>query len=211
MVNGLGKHAFDLPPELVGTVEIVAYRVGTNGMRNVKKRVVYVRTPRQIEITTNMDKAEYRPGDSGKLQFQLRDQNGKPTPGALSLAAVDEAVFAMVGQTAAGEGDFYTLDRNLLRPVLQLYPWSPVAGKEKDMRLLEQALFATTCSQPARDREALISALLPYVENNRRVFDVLEYPKLDNLIDNSWVPKEALDILRNTGCATWPVRNELSR
>ena len=50
-----------------------------------------------------------------------------PSPGALSLAAVDEAVFSVLEQAPGMEQTFYTLEQELLQPVYAIYPWSPDA------------------------------------------------------------------------------------
>ena len=46
-------------------------------------------------------------------------------PGALSLAAVDEAVFSVLGHPPGREKTFFMLEQELLKPVYAIYPWSP--------------------------------------------------------------------------------------
>jgi hypothetical protein len=201
LAGGRGEHQFDLPPDLFGTVQVFAYRLEGTGMKNTQRRVLYVHAPRQIDIATTMDKPEYRPGGTAKLRWRLADRNGRPTPGALSLAAVDEASFAVLGQSAGAEKDFYSFEQELLRPVLQLYPWSPaeVRGDTEESRRFEQALFATTSAAPPGDREALIKALLPFAENDRRVFDVLDDPKWESTFENNEKAKRVRGLFANRG------------
>lgn len=157
--NGQGEYHLDLPAELFGTVELVAYRFGADGLPIRKSRVLYVRPAQELAIKTTLDQAEYRPGRPAKLTFALTDGQGKPAPGALSLAAVDEAVFAVLDQAPGMEKTFYLLEQELLKPVYTIYPWSPGPARppsdfseverlrfERDRNNLTQALFARTAS-----------------------------------------------------------------
>src|SRR5208283_3680506 len=81
------------------------------------------------------------------------DTKGSPTPGALSLAAVDEAVFQVLDQAPGMERTFYTVEQKLLQPVYAIYPWSPeLSGSlgEEDRKLLEQAVFSVTANSEER-------------------------------------------------------------
>ena len=87
--------------------------------------------------------------DRANLALTLLDQNGKPTPGALSLAAVDEAVFSVLDQRPGLEKTFYALEQELLKPVYAIYPWSPDQepnAPPEDWRQFEQAIFASTAT-----------------------------------------------------------------
>ncbi|HEY7314220.1 MAG TPA: alpha-2-macroglobulin family protein, partial [Gemmataceae bacterium] len=143
MTAGHGSTAFDLPPDLFGTVRLCAYRLDANGVVLSKTRVVYIRPASQLKITPKLDQKEYRPGRRAHLDLTLTDADGKPCPGAISLAGVDEAVFSVLAQRPGTEAMFYTLERQLLQPVYALYPWSP-EQKAADGERLEQALFAAT-------------------------------------------------------------------
>ena len=143
MTEGRGTFAFDLPPDLFGTVRLCAYRLDTNGVMLSKTRVVYIRPAGQLKIASKLDQKEYRPGRRAHLDLTLTDTDGKPCPGAISLAGVDEAVFSVLSQRPGSEETFYTVERQLLQPVYSLYPWSP-QRKARDGGRLEQALFAAT-------------------------------------------------------------------
>jgi alpha-2-macroglobulin-like protein len=147
LADGHGTYDFDVPPELFGTVQLCAYRFGPQGLPVRKTRVLYVRQTRQLDIKAALDHAEYRPGGKAKVQFTLTDAQGKPAPGALSLAGVDEAVYSVMEQAPWLEKTFYTLERELLEPVYAIYPWSPDAeGKlpPEERNRFEQTLFART-------------------------------------------------------------------
>ncbi len=200
VAKGRGEYGLDLPPELSGTMQLSAYRLGPKGNKGVKTRLVYIRPASQVTITTTLDRPEYQPASVAKLRFQLADPLGKPIPGALSLAAVDEAVFAVLQQSTSTEQSFYTVAPELLQPALHLASWSPPApDKEEERRTFDQALFALSANvqKAPADREAMIKALLPYVDNSRRIFDVLDDPMFEKLVQNGSVPESVLAVLRN--------------
>jgi uncharacterized protein YfaS (alpha-2-macroglobulin family) len=161
---GRGEYHFDLPPDVFGTLELVAYRfasqprtyvppnatygVVTGGGLPVRKsRILYVRPAQQLKIAAKLDRAEYRPKQKGNILFSITDADGKPAPGALSVAAVDEAVFAVLDQAPGMERTFYLLEQQLLQPVYAVYAWSPdlaSAVPAQDRIELEQALFSKT-------------------------------------------------------------------
>ena len=106
-----------------------------------KTRVVYVRPADEVHIAATLDpgKKEYKPGERPTLHLKLTDNEGKPCPGAVSLAGVDEAVFSVLPQRPGSEQAFYTLDQELMRPMDKIHPWSPdKAGSER----YQEALFA---------------------------------------------------------------------
>jgi hypothetical protein len=50
---------------------------------------------RQIEVTVKPDKTEYRPGQHAMVRVTTKDRHGRPVAADLSLAVVDEAIFAL--------------------------------------------------------------------------------------------------------------------
>src|SRR5262249_14447909 len=88
------------------------------------------------------------PGRKANLRMALTDQTGKkPVRGAISLAAVDEAVFAVLAQRPGMEQTFYNLEEELLKPVYAIYPWMP--GDEQATRREQHLVAATAVSTPA--------------------------------------------------------------
>ncbi len=199
LADGRGEATVELPHDLFGVLQVCAYRLGADEMPLRKSRAVYVRQRGRLTIEAEADRQEYRPKETARLTLRLRDSEGKPAPGALSLAAVDEAVFAVPGQAPRSE-TLFAEEEKLLRPIRALYPWSPdstLPGPVEQQRRFEQALFARTADQKGQtDREALLEQLLPFLEGNRRVFRVLLRPDWEQLISPEWVPREALAVLR---------------
>jgi uncharacterized protein YfaS (alpha-2-macroglobulin family) len=140
--DGNGEHSFDLPPDLFGTIQLVAYRFTPSGLPVRKVRVLYVDPADGLKIKATLDRNEYRPGREAKLSLSLTDAKGNPTAGAISLAAVDEAVFAVMAQRPGMEQTFYNLEQDLLKPVYAIYPWMP--GEAGGAIERDRALFSTT-------------------------------------------------------------------
>jgi len=177
MSQGRGEGQFDLPAELFGTIELCAYRYGSNGLPNRKRRVLYVGQAHELHIDVTSGRPEYRPGERARLQLRLSGPDGKPVPGAISLAAVDEAVFSVLGQKPGLERTFFTLEQELLKPVLAAYPWVPGAlpeiPVERRMRF-EQALFARAAKDGESDHQASLRTPVRRMQNNRRARGVDE-------------------------------------
>ena len=91
----------------------------------MQTRVIYVRPANGLKVDARLDRAEYRPGQQAKLTLAITDRQGKPVPGAVSLAAVDEAVYSVLGASAGMQPVFSSLEQEILKPVYAIYPWSP--------------------------------------------------------------------------------------
>ena len=101
VTNGRGEYALDLPPEISGTIQLCANRFGRQGLPITASRVLYVRPADGLKVEAKLDRAEYRPGQGAKLTVAVTDAHGKPVPAAVSLAAVDEAVYSVLGAPRA--------------------------------------------------------------------------------------------------------------
>jgi anti-sigma factor RsiW len=161
MKDGRGEQTLDLPADLFGTVELCAYRFGRDGLPVRKTRVLVVRQADQLSIRAELDKKEYRPGRSAKVDLTLTDAHGKPTAGAISLAAVDEAVFAVLDQAPGMERTFYLLEQQLLKPVYAIYPWAPDLKNAPPAEIdrFEQALFSRTVQTKESPRYSTVHSL----------------------------------------------------
>jgi len=200
MKAGTGEYQFDLPPGLFGTIELYAYRYNASGLPVGKRRVIYVRQARSVEIETALDRKEYRPGEQAKLTFKLTDKDGKPAPGALSLAAVDEAVFSVLPQRPGMQQAFFTLEEELLEPIYAIYAWSPnlkTSLPENERERFEQALFAAAARKPGDRRAILEEVIREFAENDQRLLRVLDNPDLDRLMEHMELPAETKSLLRN--------------
>ncbi|MBY0227970.1 MAG: hypothetical protein K2W96_01685, partial [Gemmataceae bacterium] len=137
--DGKGELALDLPPDLVGTLRLAAYRLGADATAARVERLVQVAPADGLTVKAELDREEYRPGGSATLRLSLLDKRGRPVAGAVSLVAVDEAVFALQEQRPGMEKVFFALEQELLKPVYSLYPWTP---EEKPSPRRDEAIFA---------------------------------------------------------------------
>ena len=165
MAKGRGEYQIDLPPQVSGTLQLCAYRFGREGLPVMQTRVIYVRPAGGLKVDARLDRPEYRPGEQAKLTLAVTDRQGKPVPGAVSLAAVDEAVYSVLGPAPGMQPIFSSLEQEILKPVYAIYPWSPdmdvkLPADERDR--FEKALFAkagTGQQRPRRDPQAGHSAV----------------------------------------------------
>ena len=103
--------AIDLPPDLFGTVQVVAYR------RNTEKpvvRVAYVNLPEGLRIRPHVAKDTFRPGEEMPVEFEVVDREGKPVQAALGIAVVDQALFGLVESKLASEKAWLSLAPELI-------------------------------------------------------------------------------------------------
>ena len=143
--NGTGQLAIDLPPSLFGTLKLNAYFITPSGESKRDSRVIHVSKPQQLQIQASLDQETYRPAETANISFVVSDSEGNPIPAALSLSAVDEAVF-YVGENRPGLMEqFFQADAELLKPAYQTkFTISPkkLLDAESDEQNLAKALFA---------------------------------------------------------------------
>jgi uncharacterized protein YfaS (alpha-2-macroglobulin family) len=145
--DGRGDLAIDLPAEITGVIELWSFRFAHSGVAERKSRLVLIKPAADLKITAALDR-EHRPGEKAQMNFQLTDADGKPTPGAISVAVVDEAVFSVLSQSSGLPQLFFLLDEELLKPVYAVYEqWSPLArgGVPEEVREeFDAAMFSLT-------------------------------------------------------------------
>lgn len=148
LTDGKGALAIDLPAEISGVVELWSFRFAASGVAERKSRLVLIKPATDLKITAALDREEHRPGEQAQMNFQLTDADGKPTPGAISVAVVDEAVFSVLSQSSGLPQLFFLLDEELLKPVYAVYEqWSPLArgGVPVEVREeFDEAMFSLT-------------------------------------------------------------------
>jgi hypothetical protein len=103
--------AVDLPPDLFGTVQVLAYT--RTSLRPVA-RVAYVNLPEGLRIRPHAAKETFRPGEEMPVEFEVRDKDGKPVQAALGLSVVDEALFGLVESRIASEKAWLSLAPELI-------------------------------------------------------------------------------------------------
>jgi hypothetical protein len=84
----------DLPAGVHGGAVIEATLRTADGKVLRGQRLIYVDGHKDLAIALTTDKPVYRPGEIANLSLRVTDQEGLGHPSAVSLTAVDEAVFA---------------------------------------------------------------------------------------------------------------------
>ncbi|MGA2256595.1 MAG: MG2 domain-containing protein, partial [Thermoguttaceae bacterium] len=202
MANGRGEYQIDLSPQVSGTLQLCAYRLGSVGLPLMQTRVIYVRHAGTLKVGARLDRPEYRPGQKAKLTLEVTDAQGKPVPGAVSLAAVDEAVYSVLGPTPGMQPIFSSLEQEILKPVYAIYPWSPdmevmLPAGERDR--FEKALFAKA-GTGHNDRDAILKQVIQqFAEGDERLLRVLDRPDWEQLAENMPGMEKFIPMLKGRG------------
>jgi hypothetical protein len=114
--DGKARYRLDLPADTVGTLEVHAWQLLRSGEVIRDARLIYVEPPADLRVKVRPDKTEYRPGEEGRVRFEVTGAGGQPAVAALGVLVVDEAVYALQDVQPGLEKAFYTLRQELLRP-----------------------------------------------------------------------------------------------
>ena len=151
MENGRGTVAIDIPPMLYGTLRLHAYRLDSEGGWIGRDAVVVVRQAGGLKVSVSADKKTHRPGEDAKLDFLVTDSAGKGQAAAISLAAVDEAVFSLQQSAPGLEGLLNGLDEELLIPAVEVHGLS-MGLMQKSTPYARAVLAAAAGEASRRDR-----------------------------------------------------------
>ncbi len=110
----------DLDAGHAGTLTVQAWRLLDTGHWARDRRVVYVDQPRDLHVEATLERETYKPGETASVQFSVSDSEGRPEPAALSLAVVDEAVFALSESQPGLEKVYFSLEKEILEPKYQI-------------------------------------------------------------------------------------------
>ena len=152
--DGIGKLAIDLPPHVFGTMKICAYKTGYW----LQSRLIHVVRAESLDIKAKFDRSEYAPGQNAKVDFTVRDKDGKPTQAALGVAVVDEAVFYVSALRPGLLATYLDTDQEMLKPAYQIkyaVSRSDLLNPDYGNQELTKALFSGGLSR-GRDGTALL-------------------------------------------------------
>ena len=127
VTEGRGELALDLPPDLFGTLELHAYRIMANGNMVRDARLIQVRRADALTIAAKLDKATYRPAEKALVSFIVTRSDGQPAQAALSLAGVDEAVFALSQMRPGLERVYFAIQEEILKPRYEIHAHAPMS------------------------------------------------------------------------------------
>ncbi len=117
--DGTGSHAFDLPTDLAGSIQLQAYAILEDGEIVRDTKLIQVHRADQLQIEATLDAETYKPAEKALIKFLVTSKNGDPVAAALSLAAVDEAVFAMNDSRPGLEEMYFLVQEEILKPRYQ--------------------------------------------------------------------------------------------
>ena len=145
------QYGVPLTASLVGALKINAYLITDAGEDRGRSRLIYVNPASALQIKAHLNKAVYRPGEVGKIEFNVVDAQGKPAPSALGISAVDESVFALSENRPGLLQQFLDVEADLLKPRYQIKsfadPGSFLPGARENQNLA-QAYFSTWSEKP---------------------------------------------------------------
>ena len=114
-----GAYAFDLPLDLAGTVQLQAYAILPSGEIARDTKLIQVHRAQQLLVEAKLDAETYKPAEKAMIEFLVKSKSGEPIEAALSLAAVDEAVFALNDMRPGLEEMYFLIQEEILKPRYQ--------------------------------------------------------------------------------------------
>jgi len=153
LTGGRGALALDLPPHLAGTLQLHAYLLDGDGEWVGRDRLIIVTPARQLNVAVTTDrKGPYRPAEDATLTFHVTGQ-APGTPAAVSLAAVDSAVYAVHRAAPGLSATLAGLDAELLAPAVQVHGFDLNMLPTHDL-YAQAALAAAATPRPSPRRES---------------------------------------------------------
>ncbi len=120
--NGKAELRLAVTPDMVGTIEVHAYRILPNEDIIRDTLTMVVLPAGDLDVSVKPNKAVYRPGEEAVLDFQVRDGKTKhPVFAALGLAIVDESVFALSELQPGLEKIYFMLEKELMEPRYEIH------------------------------------------------------------------------------------------
>jgi hypothetical protein len=150
LVDGRGSLELPLGGALAGTLTLKLYALdGERALSDSKP--IRVARANQLKVSVSTDKTSYRPAETAKVTLQLTDAAGQPTPGALGVQVVDEALYALTEVKPGIERSAFYLDQELLSAGADLPLISPQvllsATPTAEQQLQARVLFAAAGDQ----------------------------------------------------------------
>ncbi|MEM1295211.1 MAG: alpha-2-macroglobulin family protein [Verrucomicrobiota bacterium] len=125
MQRGQGSYAFDIPLDVAGTIQLQAYAILENADIARDTKLIQVHRADQLQVQAVLDAETYQPAEKAMIEFLVTSKDGTPVEAALSLAAVDEAVFALNDSRPGLEEMYFLIQEEILKPRAQLVAQPP--------------------------------------------------------------------------------------
>ena len=114
--DGAGSATAELPADLAGAVELIAYHLAPDQGLVRANRLVYVEAANDLTITFESDQEEYLPGEDATVSVTVTGPEGQGVAAAVGLQIVDEAVFALQDMRPGSERIFFQLEQEVIQP-----------------------------------------------------------------------------------------------
>ncbi|MCX7643077.1 MAG: MG2 domain-containing protein, partial [Armatimonadetes bacterium] len=95
--NGTAEWRFPISPELLPNAYVTASLVHKKRLAHQIKPIKFKLDDFRLQVIVKSDREVYEPRQTARLTIQVRDGNGNPVKGELSIAVVDEAIYAIKG------------------------------------------------------------------------------------------------------------------
>jgi hypothetical protein len=184
--RGRGDLRLDLDEELAGTLLVHAYLITPRGEIIRDTRLVYVNPANDLKISVTADKAIYRPGSPARITMKVTDGRGHPVLAALGVNIVDESVFALQEMQPGMEKVYFTLEKELLEPKVEVHGFGTASGAGVVAGFTPEDIIAT--AQNGGQRAARLN---PDKQKVARVLFAAAQPLVDYGINwNSYQQKQ---------------------
>jgi 5-hydroxyisourate hydrolase-like protein (transthyretin family) len=164
ITQGACELALRLPREASGLVRVRALRV-TAEQVGFASRFVLVQGGEDLDVRVVADRAVHAPGATARLDLGVTRMDGSPVAAALSLAGVDEAVFALVEARPDLQAFFLRIGKDLRAEAEAGTPvfrkrgrWAPTNDFAPDASKVSAAL-GTEGGENALARDAMLATL----------------------------------------------------
>lgn len=178
--GGRAQAELELTADLAGSLDLHAYQFDGWSLGSRDARTVLVQPAEDLAVTMRPDRSEYRPGDTARLEFAVRDRSGRPAEAALGLQIADESLLALAEEHPGLEKVYFALQERLLAPDLEVChdnravaPASVVAGDGADPALQRAARALFAVFQEPAGGGVLVNAWLEKSHARRRVAEEL--------------------------------------
>src|SRR5690606_3252707 len=133
--SGVGLYEYPVDVEASGTLHFEVYYASNAGNIVRSRKLAFVESASDLEISASLDQEEYRPGDPATIELRVADIKGTAVQAAIGVSIVDEAVYALQEMQPGLAKIFFRIEEELLQPKVTLYGFSArdlVEGHEAD-------------------------------------------------------------------------------
>ncbi|HRZ78921.1 MAG TPA: alpha-2-macroglobulin family protein, partial [bacterium] len=119
--EGKGSVDIEVDETLGGPLELLAYYLTDEGSIIRSSKAVYVRKTSNLNVKFSTDKEQYKPGDTAKAAFEIKNKDGAPVVAALGVAIVDEAVFHVMDFNPGMEQTYFNIENSVMESTYAIY------------------------------------------------------------------------------------------